>query len=110
MLFGHTDVLTARFPALGGLTRAYSGVTSSCLELASVIEYVPTVDVHCSVALSSLGSFYHVVNRIEGGIIESEEFNPDRVEVGLSLPADKIELFQKTFSAHFIRTGEGELK
>jgi putative IMPACT (imprinted ancient) family translation regulator len=85
-------------------------VTLSCLQQSSVIEFIPKTTVKCSVSLSSLGSFYHVLNRIEGGSIVNEYFNSDKVDLELRFPVDKIDNFEKTFNAQFGRTAEGELK
>ena len=85
-------------------------MTASCLQQSNVIEFIPRVIISCSVSLSSLGSFYHVLNRIEGGNIVSQVFGADSVDLDLSLPKDKTEDFQKVFNSQFYRTDEGELK
>jgi putative IMPACT (imprinted ancient) family translation regulator len=87
-------------------------VASSCIQQSSIIQFIPNATVKCSVLLSSLGSFYHIINRFEGSLVVNEEFGADRVEVEISLPEDKVEMFEKTFRAQFVRTAcaEGEFK
>jgi hypothetical protein len=66
--------------------------------------------IDCSILMSSLGSFYHLVNRIEGAAIVQEEYFQNNVEVQLSLPEDKTSFFMDTFNAQYVRNATGKLK
>mmetsp|Transcript_21392 Transcript_21392/g.39933 ORF Transcript_21392/g.39933 Transcript_21392/m.39933 type:complete len:215 (+) Transcript_21392:181-825(+) len=111
----HVAVVVTRFYGgiklgTGGLTRAYTGAASGCLQLATVVPWIPTCTVDCSLLLSALGSFYHFLNHTEGAEIVTEEFGSNTVTMRVKLPEDRRARFVDAFNAQYTRNSEGEIK
>lgn len=98
----HTMVVVTRFfggikLGVGGLARAYGGITSRCLQQAASIEELPHSNLQVDVPFDSVGAIHQL---IKDQPIEklAEDYQDQFVRFKLSIQEDALEYFRQTIS------------
>ena len=96
----HTMVVVTRFfggvkLGVGGLVRAYGGITSRCLQQAACIEELPRVCMQVDVPFDSVGVVHQLIN--EGSVEKlAEDYREQVVRFQLSIQEDVMDSFSKS--------------
>jgi uncharacterized YigZ family protein len=98
----HTMVVVTRYfggikLGVGGLIRAYGGITSRCLQQAECIEELPRVELQVDVPFDSVGVVHQLLNA-DSVIKIAEDYREQSVRFKLSVQENTLEKFRQSIA------------